>query len=98
MRTKAQGHSSTTKAKKAQQVLTCLIDKFTASTRAGVGHQKIQRKTLGPRGQKVRAGHMIQEEIIAKLEAAAQVKAMAGVECKTCPSTTCSAKETPTIG
>jgi hypothetical protein len=38
MRTKAQGHSSTSKAKKAQQVSTCLIDKFTASTWMGAGH------------------------------------------------------------
>jgi hypothetical protein len=43
-RTKAQGHSSTAKAKKAQQVLTCLANKFTASTRTGAGHQKIRRK------------------------------------------------------
>jgi hypothetical protein len=41
---------------------------------------------------------MIQEEIIAKLEVATQIEVVAGVECKTGPSTTCSMKETPTIG
>jgi hypothetical protein len=42
---KAQDHSSTTKSKRAQQVLTCLTCKFTSSTQMGVGHQKIGRKT-----------------------------------------------------
>jgi hypothetical protein len=97
-RTKAQGHSSTAKAKKAQQVSTHLIGKFTTSTWMGAGHQKIGRKTLGLHDQKVRARHMIQEEIITKLEVATQIKAVAGVKCKTCPSTACSMKETLTIG
>jgi hypothetical protein len=95
---KAQGHSSTAKAKKAQQVLTRLTDKFTASTRMSVDHQKIGRKTLGLCGQKVRVGHMIQEEIAPKLEAAMQIEAVAGVKCKADPSTACFKKETPTIG
>jgi hypothetical protein len=96
-RMKAQGHSSTAKAKKAQQVLTRLTDKFTASTWMGVGHHKIGIKTLGFHDQKARAGHMIQEEITAKLEAAMQIEAVAGVECKIGPSTACFTKETPTI-
>jgi hypothetical protein len=40
---------------------------------------------------------MIQEDIIAKLKAATQIEAMAGVKCKTGLSTACSMKETPTI-
>jgi hypothetical protein len=76
---KAQGHLSIAKAKKAQQVLICLTDKVTASTRTGVGHQKIGRKTLGLHDQKVRAGHMIQEDVVAKIEAAMQIEAMAEV-------------------
>jgi hypothetical protein len=40
---------------------------------------------------------MIQEEILAKLEVAMQIEAVAGVECKTDLSTTCSTKGTPTI-
>jgi hypothetical protein len=64
----------------------------------GAGHQKIRRKTLGLCGQKMRAGHMIQEEIIAKLEVAMQIEVMDGVERKTCLSTACSMKETLTIG
>jgi hypothetical protein len=98
MRTKAQGHSSTAKATKAQQVLTCRTGKFTTSTWMGAGRQKIRRKTLGLCGQKMRAGHMIQEEIIAKLEVAMQIEVMDGVERKTCLSTACSMKETLTIG
>jgi hypothetical protein len=97
-RMKAQGHSSTTKGKKAQQVSTCLTNKFTTSTWMGAGHQKIGRKTLGLRSQKARAGHVIQEGIVAKLEVATQIEAMAGVEHKTCLSIACSMKETPTIG
>jgi hypothetical protein len=96
-RMKAQGHSSTTKVKKAQQVSTCLTNKITPSTRTGEGHQKIGRKTLGHRGQKAREGHMIQDEIVSKLEVATQIEVMAGVEHKTCPTTACSTKETPTI-
>jgi hypothetical protein len=38
-----------------------------------------------------------QGEIIAKLEAATQIEAMARVEGKIGPSTACSTKETPTI-
>jgi hypothetical protein len=98
VKTKAQGHSHRAKAKKSQQVLTCLIDKFTTSTWMGADHQKIERKILGLRGLKARVGHMIQEEIIAKIEAAMQIEAMARVECKTCPSTACFTKETHTIG
>jgi hypothetical protein len=41
---------------------------------------------------------MIQEEIIAKLEAATQIEVVVGVEPKADPSTACSTKETPTIG
>jgi hypothetical protein len=67
---KAQGHSSTAKAKMAHQVSTCLIDKLIASTRMGAGHQKTGRKTLGLCGQKARAGHMIEEEAATKLEVA----------------------------
>jgi hypothetical protein len=98
VRMKAQGHSSIEKAKKAHQVLTYLTDKFIALTWMGVGHQKIRRKTLGLHGQKVREGYMIQEEIIVKLAVAMQIEVVAGVECKTGPSTACYTKETPTIG
>jgi hypothetical protein len=81
-----------------QQVLTCLADKFIASARIGVGHHKIRRKTLGLHDWKARAGHMIQEEVAAKVEVATQIEAMVGVECKIGSSTTCSMKEAPTIG
>jgi hypothetical protein len=93
-RTKAQGYSSTAKAKKAQHVWTCLTGKFTTLIWMGMGHHKIRRKTLGLCGKKARVGHMIQEEIVAKLEVAMQIEAMAEAECKTGPSTTCSTKET----
>jgi hypothetical protein len=86
------------KGKEAQQVLTRLTDKFTASTRTSVDHQKIGRKTLGLCGQKARVGHMIQEEIAPKLEAAMQIEVVAGVKCKAGPSTACFKKATPTIG
>jgi hypothetical protein len=93
---KAQGHSSTTRAKKVHQASIHLTNKFTASTRMVVDHQKIGRKTLDLCEQKVRIGRMILVRTKAKPEVAMQTEAMAGVKHKTGSFIACSMKRTLT--
>jgi hypothetical protein len=78
MRAKAQGHSSTPRAKKAYQALTHLTNKFPASTRMDADHRRIGRKTSDLHRQKMRTGHMILEKTEAKLEAATQIEVLVG--------------------
>jgi hypothetical protein len=91
---KVQGNSSTARAKKAHQVLTHLIDKFTISTRMGADHLKIGRKILDLHSQKVRTGHMILEKITTKPEVVTQVDAEAWAKFRTNLYIACSMRET----
>jgi hypothetical protein len=91
-RMKVQGHSSIARAKKVIQSLMHLTDKFKVSIQMDADRQ-IGRKILDLRDQKVRAGHMILEEITLKPEAVTQVEAEAGANFKTDLSIACSMRE-----
>jgi hypothetical protein len=93
IRVKAQGHSSSARAKKAHQASTHFTAKFTD----GCGPLENWEKNFRPPRTESKNRHMILEKTEAKLEVATQIEVMVGVKRKTGPSTTCSTKETLTI-
>jgi hypothetical protein len=97
MRMKVQGHSTTSRAKKAHRILMHRTNKFPSSSWLDVDHWKIGRKISDLRDKKVSIGCMIPRENINKPGAATQAEAAVGAELKTNLCIACFTKETLTI-
>jgi hypothetical protein len=89
MRTIALDHSNTAKAKKEQQALTQLTNKFKTLILMGVDLRKIWRKFSGLRGKIMKVGPMTQEGNISKVEEVIPTGAEAGADIKTSICTVC---------
>jgi hypothetical protein len=98
MRMKVQDHSSTSRAKKAQQVLTWPTNKSTSLTLMEADLWRIGKKTLDLHGRKVRAKCRTQEKIISKTKVATPTGAEAGAEVKKSLCIVCFMRMIRTIG
>jgi hypothetical protein len=98
MRKKVQGHSSTTREKKVQQVSTRSANKFTTSTLMEADLRRIGKTTSNLHGRKARAECMIQEKIISKIEVATPTGVEAGAKIKKSLCIVCFMREILPIG
>jgi hypothetical protein len=95
---KALDHSNTAKAKKVQQALAQLTNKFTSLILMDVDLRKIGRKIVGLRGKTMKVDLMNQEGTISKAEEVTPTGVEAGADIKTSICTVCFMRKTLTIG